>query len=935
MAAHSPCQNGKGSGPVDPRPSKLFRISMGARGLQSSNLLEGFDRQKERNDLLLSGSGALTIASAAALGYKRAACSLGVAKASGELRTISTFDSLRRLENVLQRIDGEPSKERGRSFAKELEYILGALNPIEIGLSEPFRRFEAGVAAVEEQLMRRDTATEDRLRAIRDAITKALERGQFGSLQPLEREGASPGPPNHGMSDSAARAHGASMAAETPLQHEARDETDVAELQRAGRHAADAEVAALVHRTYERQGERESILSGLHDWLDSAADVLEDAVGGDSLGGGNAGSRNSGGHGDGDGDDDDDVRTQRSAFHGQRDFDAELLIQKGRAQLDHLLLSLQGGAAQAVLVHAKIGDELKAQIRALEIAIAEMKMAAGPERQKLQQLTLEKEEAARKLAELQIQMHEITSSADSARKEVAAIGKTLEQRGQDLRTAIAKEAEAHEAHAAMRSQLVRSQADLESRKIQCKQLQCDLDAAEARLAAVAAAGGDSAAAAEARANDLAKNVERLQVELAAVLEATAAKEVVPPSMRSRLDGLHAEVEGLRAELKQTVAERDRAIAERDEAQLAKLPPPPPSVPPAEPAVAGLSASERAVLEQQQQALVLQSARVRLSDGVDSAVEAAAARLNAAVATVETKLRNTSKRVERQLAAAANLATCNANANARLAKLEEMRQMAEARATRQEQMAAEKSAELEMLRARLQEVEIHNRVGTQAPPLPKVSSSCQTDTISAPALAPAPASVQLPLDGDNEALLRLRRELEKARKDAESALAAAEAAGEEVARAMRDKAAAEAAARAAEAAAAAERQAHLEAAPKKHRAGFAPAGEAVMAVSTMVTGAKQKQQLSSDVDALRQQLLEAREEAVAMHAEAHHAKKAGTLERQRSNRDRVLLKGLILSMTRSLMHDKARGEKLAKELAAARRQIEELVSSYPRPRSTKN
>ena len=47
-------------------------------------------------------------------------------------------------------------------------------------------------AAVEKQLMGRDTVSEEKLQRIRAVISAALEKGHFGTLPPLEREPKKP-----------------------------------------------------------------------------------------------------------------------------------------------------------------------------------------------------------------------------------------------------------------------------------------------------------------------------------------------------------------------------------------------------------------------------------------------------------------------------------------------------------------------------------------------------------------------------------------------------------------------------------------------------------------------------------------------------------------------------------------------------------------------
>ena len=65
-------------------------------------------------------------------------------KRQADAKDLSTLDTLRRLEGLLVKLDeGNLSQRVHRTPVRELEHILGALNPIELSLSEPFRRFEA------------------------------------------------------------------------------------------------------------------------------------------------------------------------------------------------------------------------------------------------------------------------------------------------------------------------------------------------------------------------------------------------------------------------------------------------------------------------------------------------------------------------------------------------------------------------------------------------------------------------------------------------------------------------------------------------------------------------------------------------------------------------------------------------------------------------
>jgi hypothetical protein len=294
---------------------------------------------------------------------------------------LSTIDSLRRLEGLLDKLDhGNMMSRVPRTPARELEHILGALNPIEHGLLEPYRRFEAGVNAVEKQLLSRDLVTDDRLAAIRAAINRTLERGSLGALAPLEREvaaaakaaGVAPpaaavgsgdaegadeaavGAPAVAASDAPAADAAAAAAADATAAAAFRKEREQILAEREG---AEGVMSQLMMGTYARQGEREALLGGLGDWLDTAADDLIDALGAVEdmadapLGGGQVESGLGG----------------KGTFKSKQAFDAELLIERGRSQLDLLLNRLEDGATRALEMHEQLASGLRGKIWSLEV----------------------------------------------------------------------------------------------------------------------------------------------------------------------------------------------------------------------------------------------------------------------------------------------------------------------------------------------------------------------------------------------------------------------------------------------------------------------------------------------------------------------------------------------------------------------------------------
>ena len=251
----------------------------------------------------------------------------------------STIDSLNRLNALLDKLDhGEMMSRVPRTPKRELEFILGALNPIELGLAEPFKRFEAGVEAVYKQLMGRDNVAEDKLQVIRAAIMRALERGNWGTLPPLERESETPAiatqPP------APASSFLPSEAAAEPARAK---ESDAQERQRqkAEREAAETDMSNLMYNSYERQGQREQLLGGLHTWLDSAADDLESALEAMEEAGD---TREMQGVMSGPGQVEENLGRQPYVHQG--DFNAQLLIERGKEQFGTLLTQLEAGGSR-------------------------------------------------------------------------------------------------------------------------------------------------------------------------------------------------------------------------------------------------------------------------------------------------------------------------------------------------------------------------------------------------------------------------------------------------------------------------------------------------------------------------------------------------------------------------------------------------------------
>ena len=303
------------------------------------------------------------------------------AKRTENAKELSTLDSLRRLEGLLVKLDeGDLATRVKRTPARELEHILGALNPIEVGMSEPFRRFEAGVAALEKQLMSRDTVAEDKLRAIRAAITRTLEQGHFGVLAPLERE-----PLLRPASATRAVAVGAEGASEAvrpstppptssspaislaPPQLTAEEEARRRQTEREG---AEEVMSELLFGHYERVDQRELLLGGLHEWLDSAADELEDAL--EQIHqSANQHAPDADAHGSAAG------GGPSAAFASKHEFDVELLIERGRSQFDALLDAVESGGTRARALHDSLASGLREQVDKLESKLTQMKVRVG------------------------------------------------------------------------------------------------------------------------------------------------------------------------------------------------------------------------------------------------------------------------------------------------------------------------------------------------------------------------------------------------------------------------------------------------------------------------------------------------------------------------------------------------------------------------------
>lgn len=97
---------------------------------------------------------------------------------------MTMHEALKRLEFALNANVGD------HSASAELKRVLGLISPLELGLTEPFSRFDAGVEAVASQLLHRDVDSDEQLALIRAAVSNALENGRFGPLPPLERDAA-------------------------------------------------------------------------------------------------------------------------------------------------------------------------------------------------------------------------------------------------------------------------------------------------------------------------------------------------------------------------------------------------------------------------------------------------------------------------------------------------------------------------------------------------------------------------------------------------------------------------------------------------------------------------------------------------------------------------------------------------------------------------
>ena len=457
-----------------------------------------------------------------------------------------TIASLNRLAQLLDKLDhGDLMARAPRTPARELEQILGALNPINLGLVEPFKRFEAGVNAVHEKLMKRDSISDNKLVAIRMAIARTLERGDWGPLEPLERDCAScvpsraPAAAGKGVTFAEGPTAAVEAAAAGPVATKLSD-TELWRTRKMERETVEFGVNDIVLGSYERQSERELLLSGLHKWFDSAtadfAEALEAIV---EEGDTREHQTPLGGIGQV------EESLNRQPYHHQKEFDAQLLIEKGRAQFDGLIGRLDEGAHRARELHEQLASGMKKQIALLEVQLAQAELDASPGKGEMQALQAEKEELQKALRQteaiLSINQHE----AEVAKKQLLETGALLEGRGQELRRALAGEARAKEM--AETHKVVVQQKDVELLEMQRK-----LDSMYDELQ-------DAVNAERAHDSEL-EQLKETQCELekqlgAAQKELMASENIVPPAVRTRLDGLQSEVETLRKELKAERAEK--------------------------------------------------------------------------------------------------------------------------------------------------------------------------------------------------------------------------------------------------------------------------------------------------------------------------------------------------------------------------------------------
>ena len=129
----------------------------------------------------------------------------------------------------------------------------------------------------------------------------------------------------------------------------------------------------------------------------------------------------------------------KEAYREQRDLDAELLIERGRDQLEAILGSLEASAGRAKELQTEMAEQMRARIQQLEIEMAEMELQAAPAKARLEQLQKDKDEATRAMRGAEANLAVLQRESAEAAAQSSSLKQLLEDKAKELREAIARE----------------------------------------------------------------------------------------------------------------------------------------------------------------------------------------------------------------------------------------------------------------------------------------------------------------------------------------------------------------------------------------------------------------------------------------------------------------------------------------------------------------
>lgn len=170
-------------------------------------------------------------------------------------------------------------------------------------------------------------------------------------------------------------------------------------------------------------------------------------------------------------------------------------------------------------------------------------VSATPNRELIDKLGKEKAELTQNLRHTEANVAFIQHEAESAKKQAVDMGKQLEARGTELRGALGREAEAKEDQAAVELAMKKMQAEAEEAQRHIEKLNEAVQSAQSKLSTAEGAYNSL----QKESFELEKQVYGLRADL------KATENTIPPAVRSRLDGLDADVHKLRKELKEEKA----------------------------------------------------------------------------------------------------------------------------------------------------------------------------------------------------------------------------------------------------------------------------------------------------------------------------------------------------------------------------------------------